>query len=111
MAVAALEVRALEDLTLSVSAGDLVALLGPSSSGKTTMLLCTSLILEPTQLKFLKAKFPAREGVNPKKTTIWYEVVDGAKFIRHPEAFPESKKAPGAGEKRTDKKSRQLVPQ
>src|SRR4030042_2310583 len=44
-----LEVRALEEINLSVSAGDLVALLGPSGSGKTTMLLCTSLILEPTQ--------------------------------------------------------------
>ena len=46
-----LEVRALEDINLSVSPGDLVALLGPSGSGKTTMLLCTSLILEPTQGK------------------------------------------------------------
>ena len=43
-----LEVRALEDINLSVSPGDLVALLGPSGSGKTTMLLCASLILEPT---------------------------------------------------------------
>ena len=42
-----LEVRALEDINVSVSAGDLVALLGPSGSGKTTLLLCTSLILEP----------------------------------------------------------------
>ncbi len=48
-----LEVRALEDINLSVSAGDLVALLGPSGSGKTTMLLCTSLILEPTQGKIV----------------------------------------------------------
>jgi putative ABC transport system ATP-binding protein len=48
-----LEVRALEDINLSVSPGDLVALLGPSGSGKTTMLLCTSLILEPTQGKIL----------------------------------------------------------
>ena len=48
-----LEVRALEDISLSVSAGDLVALLGPSGSGKTTMLLCTSLILEPTQGKIV----------------------------------------------------------
>jgi putative ABC transport system ATP-binding protein len=48
-----LEVRALEDIHLSVSAGDLVALLGPSGSGKTTMLLCASLILEPTQGKIV----------------------------------------------------------
>jgi putative ABC transport system ATP-binding protein len=43
-----LEVRALEDVNLSVTAGDLVALMGPSGSGKTTLLLCVSLILEPT---------------------------------------------------------------
>lgn len=48
-----LEVRALEDINLSVSAGNLVALLGPSGSGKTTILLCTSLILEPTQGKIV----------------------------------------------------------
>jgi putative ABC transport system ATP-binding protein len=48
-----LEVRALEDINVSVSAGDLVALLGPSGSGKTTLLLCTSLILEPTQGKII----------------------------------------------------------
>jgi putative ABC transport system ATP-binding protein len=48
-----LEVRALEDINLSVSAGDLVALLGPSGSGKTTMLLCTSLILDPTTGKII----------------------------------------------------------
>lgn len=44
-----LEVRAIEDINLSVSEGDLVALLGPSGSGKTTLLLCISLILEPTR--------------------------------------------------------------
>jgi len=43
-----LEVRALEDVSLSITAGDLVALMGPSGSGKTTLLLCVSLILEPT---------------------------------------------------------------
>ena len=48
-----LEVRALEDINLSVSQGDLVALLGPSGSGKTTLLLCISLILEPTRGKIL----------------------------------------------------------
>jgi len=48
-----LEVRALEDINLSVSQGDLVALLGPSGSGKTTLLLCISLILEPTRGKIV----------------------------------------------------------
>jgi len=43
-----LEVRALEDVSLSIAAGDLIALMGPSGSGKTTLLLCVSLILEPT---------------------------------------------------------------
>lgn len=43
-----LEVQALKDIDLSVSKGELIALLGPSGSGKTTMLLCISLILEPT---------------------------------------------------------------
>jgi putative ABC transport system ATP-binding protein len=48
-----LEVRALEDINLTVSSGELVALLGPSGSGKTTMLLSTSLILEPTAGKIV----------------------------------------------------------
>ncbi|MBI4830166.1 MAG: ABC transporter ATP-binding protein [Candidatus Lindowbacteria bacterium] len=48
-----LEVRALEDINLTVSRGELVALLGPSGSGKTTLLLCISLILEPTSGKIL----------------------------------------------------------
>jgi putative ABC transport system ATP-binding protein len=48
-----LEVRALEDINLSVSEGDLVALLGPSGSGKTTLLMCISLILNPTEGKIV----------------------------------------------------------
>ncbi|MFH0924653.1 MAG: ABC transporter ATP-binding protein [bacterium] len=48
-----LEVTALKDINLSVSKGDLVALLGPSGSGKTTLLLCISLILNPTGGKII----------------------------------------------------------
>ena len=43
-----LEVRALEDVSMAICPGELVALMGPSDSGKTTLLLCVSLILEPT---------------------------------------------------------------
>jgi putative ABC transport system ATP-binding protein len=43
-----LTVQALQGINISVSSGDLTALLGPSGSGKTTLLLCISLILEPT---------------------------------------------------------------
>ncbi len=48
-----LEVRALQDINLSVSQGELAALLGPSGSGKTTLLLCVSLIIEPTAGKIV----------------------------------------------------------
>jgi putative ABC transport system ATP-binding protein len=48
-----MEVRALEDINLSVSSGELAALMGPSGSGKTTLLLCVSLILEPTRGKII----------------------------------------------------------
>ncbi len=43
-----LAVRALQNINISLSEGELTALLGPSGSGKTTLLLCISLIHEPT---------------------------------------------------------------
>jgi putative ABC transport system ATP-binding protein len=45
------EVTALSDATLSVSPGELVAVIGPSGSGKTTMLTTIGLINEPTRGK------------------------------------------------------------
>ncbi len=48
-----MEVRALQEINLSVSQGELAALLGPSGSGKTTLLLCISLILQPTAGKIV----------------------------------------------------------
>jgi putative ABC transport system ATP-binding protein len=43
-----LAVTALDDITFSAQTGELVALLGPSGSGKSSLLFCISLILEPT---------------------------------------------------------------
>jgi len=43
------EVVALRDADLSVSRGELVAVLGPSGSGKTTLLTCLGCIVEPTR--------------------------------------------------------------
>jgi hypothetical protein len=54
-------------------------------------------------LKFFKAKFPARQGRNPKKATIWYEVIDGAKLIRRPAPPVKNKKAPKAPSSKGEK--------
>ncbi len=47
------EVTALSDATLSVSPGELAAVIGPSGSGKTTMLTTIGLINEPSKGKVI----------------------------------------------------------
>ena len=46
-------VRALDDCSLSVSKGEVVAIIGPSGSGKSTMLRCLNLLEQPTSGKVL----------------------------------------------------------
>jgi hypothetical protein len=58
------------------------------------------------RLKFLKAKFPARKGLKPKRATIWYEVVDGAKFILRLAPPADHKQAPKAPSSEGEKKAK-----
>ena len=44
-------VKALDDCSLSVSKGEVVAIIGPSGSGKSTMLRCLNLLEQPTSGK------------------------------------------------------------
>ncbi len=41
-------IRAVDDVSLTVAAGETVALYGPSGSGKTTLLLMVAMLLQPT---------------------------------------------------------------
>jgi len=41
--------HALEDISLSVSAGELVGIFGPNGCGKTTLLLCVAGVVEPSK--------------------------------------------------------------
>ena len=46
-------VKALDDCSLSVSRGEVVAIIGPSGSGKSTMLRCLNLLEQPNAGKVL----------------------------------------------------------
>lgn len=43
------EMHALEDISLSVAAGELVGIFGPNGCGKTTLLLCVAGVVEPSK--------------------------------------------------------------
>ncbi len=47
------DIRALDDCSLSVSKGEVVAIIGPSGSGKSTMLRCLNLLEQPTSGRVL----------------------------------------------------------
>ncbi len=62
------EFIAVNELTFSVEAGEILALLGPNGAGKTTTVRVLASILKPT---------------SGKATIAGYDVVDDAKMVRH----------------------------
>ncbi len=64
------EVRALEEVTFSIGAGEIVAFLGPNGAGKTTTLKLLTGILHPTSGKVWVAGFEPWRGGAPFKALI-----------------------------------------
>jgi ABC-2 type transport system ATP-binding protein len=58
------DVRALDDVSLSVPTGEVFGLLGPNGSGKTTMVRILSTILSPTSGRALVAGFDVAKAPN-----------------------------------------------
>jgi len=72
--------RALESLTLAVGAGEVVALLGPNGSGKTTSLKAAAGLIRPTSGEVLVGGLPAAHP----------EARRALSFLPQKVAFPES---------------------
>lgn len=74
--------RAVQSLTLTVGAGEVVALLGPNGSGKTTSLKAAAGLIRPTSGEVLVGE-PGRPAAHP-------EARRALSFLPQKVAFPES---------------------
>src|SRR5919197_1249330 len=97
-------ITALEDLTYSARAGEIVGFLGPNGAGKTTTIRVLTTILAPTAGSFAVAGVPhtrpseirARIGVLPESAG-YPEHQTGDEFIRyHARLFGHSRASPRA---------------
>ena len=64
------ELKVLEEIDLTVNEGELLALLGQSGSGKSTILRCLTGLIEPTSGRVLKSGQPLR-GVNTDTSVVF----------------------------------------
>ncbi len=84
------DLRALEDLSLRLRAGEILGLLGPNGAGKTTAIRVLTTLLHPTAGSFSVAGIPhtrpaeirARIGVLPESAG-YPETQTGTEFLRH----------------------------
>ncbi len=64
------ELKVLQDIDVAVHEGELLALLGQSGSGKSTILRCLTGLIEPTSGRVLNKGQPLR-GVNPEASVVF----------------------------------------
>ncbi|MPZ61045.1 MAG: betaine/proline/choline family ABC transporter ATP-binding protein [Propionibacteriales bacterium] len=75
------DLRAVDDLTLEVPAGELVVLIGPSGCGKTTTLEMVNRLVEPTSGHiFLEGKDVTRVNVSTLRRRIGYVIQQSGLF-------------------------------
>ena len=94
---------AVQDVNLTVQAGEFVALLGPSGCGKSTLLRIITGLQRPTSGEVLYRNQPLR-GVNPHATIVfqtfalfpWLSVVDNVEIALKARGIPESLRTPRA---------------
>jgi ABC-2 type transport system ATP-binding protein len=84
------EVRAVDDLTLTISEAEVFGLLGPNGSGKTTTINCLTGLLKPTKGKITVEGFDVQTnnqevrqimGVSPQETAV-YPYLTGRENVR-----------------------------
>ena len=57
----------LHGIDLTVSSGEVVAIIGPSGSGKSTLLRCINLLEPPTSGRISWLALPWKRGTNPRE--------------------------------------------